>query len=278
MRWGFKCRYCGSLQTVARKAEGTDISFDDESPRPGLQNLATHLTKCKKKPGPGDDSEAGQGRVEGGEKFNLEASVKLMQSYMKEGLINPEIVATQKGFYRIFAAWILDESLPWTTGESPSLAALFKYLRVRFSLPTDTTVRNYLTHIFVELHETIVNELKVSSFGLGNNFLTYQRSQSVKSKISYATDTWTTKQMVHSFACTLACFIDDDWRLIERVVDFRPLESKDHEGINAAKVFVQGGRERGSLNKMSTRLSRYSISSLSSYLPVNPALHEPDDR
>lgn len=57
--------------------------------------------------------------------------------------------------------------------------------------------------------------------------------------------------MVFSFACTVAFFVDDDWNLIERVVDFRPLDSKDHEGINAAKAFMQGARERGGLNKIS---------------------------
>lgn len=57
--------------------------------------------------------------------------------------------------------------------------------------------------------------------------------------------------MVHSFSGVTAFYIDNEWRLVERVVDFRPLESKDHEGINAAKAFIQGARSRGSLNKMS---------------------------
>lgn len=86
----------------------------------------------------------------------------MMEDFLKEGEMNPEIVPTQSGFYRLFAAWILDESLPWTMGESPSLQALYKYLKVRFLLPSDTTVRNHLARIFNELHGKIVWELSVS--------------------------------------------------------------------------------------------------------------------
>lgn len=58
-------------------------------------------------------------------------------------------------------------------------------------------------------------------------------------------------QMVYSFFCTLTFFIHNDWTLIENIVDFWLLESKDHKDENAVKVFTKGGREQGSLNKMS---------------------------
>ncbi|THU83217.1 hypothetical protein K435DRAFT_620156, partial [Dendrothele bispora CBS 962.96] len=113
-----------------------------------------------------------------------------------------------QGFLHLFTSWILDEDLPWTTGKSPSLALLFKYLKANMVLLSDTTVHNQLAKIFAELH-----------------------GKSVKSKIAYATDTWTTKQMVYTFACTIASFIDDDWNIIEQVVDFKPLDDKEHEGL-----------------------------------------------
>lgn len=75
--------------------------------------------------------------------------------------------------------------------------------------------------------------------------------QAVKSKIAYSTDTWTTSQMVYTFAGTIASFIDDDWQLIERLIDFRHLLDDEHEGVNAAKAFMDSGSKRGSLNKMS---------------------------
>jgi hypothetical protein len=84
-----------------------------------------------------------------------------MNQYLKAGELNPEVIPTQKGFLRLFSAWILDESLPWTMGEAPSLHLLFKYLKIRFQLPSDTTVRNQLARIFLELHGKLVREFAV---------------------------------------------------------------------------------------------------------------------
>lgn len=85
-----------------------------------------------------------------------------MEAYLKEGVLNPAVVPTQKGFLRLFGAWILDEDLPFTTGEAPSLDRLFRYMKVNFVLPSDTTVRNVLAEIFAELHGKVVRELAVS--------------------------------------------------------------------------------------------------------------------
>lgn len=154
-----------SKQHVKRAVTGKDITFEDETTLPKLNNLASHLLSaaCKKKQeekdgylNDGDDEKADV------DALNLKYSAKLMASYLAEGELNPAVVATQKGFYRMFAAWILDESLPWTTGEAPSLAMLFRYLKVQFQLPTDTTVRNYLEIIFAELHAKVVREFSVS--------------------------------------------------------------------------------------------------------------------
>ena len=84
-----------------------------------------------------------------------------MREYLRNGELNRAIEATQTGFLRLFAAWILDESLPWTTGEAPSLKLLFQYLKVKFILPSDTTIRNELGRIFAELHEKVVREFAV---------------------------------------------------------------------------------------------------------------------
>ncbi|KAI0363188.1 hypothetical protein BV20DRAFT_921329, partial [Pilatotrama ljubarskyi] len=112
-----------------------------------------------------------------------------------------------KGFYRVFAAWILDDNLPFTMGESPSLARLFQYLKVKFILPSDTTVRNVLAQIFAEMHGKVVHELAVR----------------VRIHVFVI-------QMVFTFAGTLAHFIDDDWKLVERLVDFYHVQDDEHKG------------------------------------------------
>lgn len=57
--------------------------------------------------------------------------------------------------------------------------------------------------------------------------------------------------MTYTFACTMASFIDEDWNLVERVIDFKALEEKEHEGFYAARALVQGAWGIGSFNKMS---------------------------
>lgn len=69
--------------------------------------------------------------------------------------------------------------------------------------------------------------------------------------MAYATDTWTNPQMVYTFACTLGSFIDDDWNLIEQVVDFAPLQDQEHKGHHAAHAFVKGAASRGGMDKIS---------------------------
>jgi len=70
-----------------------------------------------------------------------------MEEFLLEGKLNPKIELTHAGFLKLFAAWILEQDLPFTTGEVPSLKMLFQYLEVKYQLPTDTTVRNTLAHI-----------------------------------------------------------------------------------------------------------------------------------
>ena len=56
--------------------------------------------------------------------------------------------------------------------------------------------------------------------------------------------------MIFTFAGTIANWIDDDWRIVERMVNFYHIQDKDHEGEWAAKAFVNTAAERGGLNKM----------------------------
>jgi hypothetical protein len=56
--------------------------------------------------------------------------------------------------------------------------------------------------------------------------------------------------MVFTFAGTMATFIDDDWKLVERLVDFYHIQDKEHEGQYAAKGFVKSAAARGGLDKI----------------------------
>lgn len=178
-RWQFKCKQCEwyvlcafqlpspqnllfsnrSVRTVERTLKGKDADFKNEPTLPKLSNLATHLTTCKGKVEEADtDGEGGKTDL----KFNHQRSLDFMADYLRAGDLNPAIEPTQEGFYRLFAAWILDESLPWTMGEAPTLSLLFRYARIHFKTPSDTTVRTYLSKIYEELHAKVVKEIAVS--------------------------------------------------------------------------------------------------------------------
>ena len=86
-----------------------------------------------------------------------------MESFLEEGKLNPKVYPTKKGFLKHFAAWLIEEDLPFTTGEVPGIHRLFNYLDVTYQLPSDTTVRNVLAKIYIELHGEVVCKLSVSS-------------------------------------------------------------------------------------------------------------------
>ncbi|KAJ7691056.1 hypothetical protein B0H14DRAFT_2251304, partial [Mycena olivaceomarginata] len=115
---------------------------EDEKPQPNLGNLATHVRTKH-----GDDTEIPSS--EPGFTCEIsEASAKIMEkNYLREGKLNPALNPTQIGFNRVFAAWIIEDDLAFTTGESPGIQRLFDYIGSRFGLPSDTTVRNTLANL-----------------------------------------------------------------------------------------------------------------------------------
>ncbi|KAF8327514.1 hypothetical protein F5887DRAFT_898654, partial [Amanita rubescens] len=136
-RWSFKCKYCDVCVTVPR-TQGKE-SFDAESPKPPLGNCATHIRKKH----PNAESDAAKVMTNNGTVGMPAASVKLMADFLKEGKLNPEHVPTQKGFLKVFAAWVTEDDLPFTTGESPGLQ-----------------LRNQITRIFGEMRDRVKAEMK----------------------------------------------------------------------------------------------------------------------
>lgn len=49
------------------------------------------------------------------------ASAKLMGHYLEKGLLNSKNFPMKKGFLKHFAAWLLKDNLPFTTGETPGI-------------------------------------------------------------------------------------------------------------------------------------------------------------
>lgn len=165
---------------------------------------------------------------------------------------NPSWPNTQQSLNILFSAWVIDANLVFTTGQSPLLRIIFRFINSMFTLPSDTTVRKMVSEIFRKLHGVVVRELTVgipSYFRYMGPTDHLSHMQGLKGRISYAHDTWTTRQMTHSYSGVVAFFIDDDWKLVQRMVDFKVLDQNDHQGAYAAISFVNSAASRGGLDK-----------------------------
>ncbi|KAG2757098.1 hypothetical protein P692DRAFT_20764764, partial [Suillus brevipes Sb2] len=136
-RWLFKCRYCDATRSVPRTASCKD--FDDEKPQPRLGNLSTHThhahaDKWETLP---DNSNIDSTVIT--QKGSAAVSAKIMDAYLANG--TKPMFPTKEGFLRHFVAWVIEDDLPWTTGETPGIIRLFRFAEVRWELPSDTTVR-----------------------------------------------------------------------------------------------------------------------------------------
>jgi hypothetical protein len=107
-----------------------DLRFKDEPNKPRLGNLATHtkehanlIARQEAEKNGQEGGREGQRSENGGltstnsshTGFML-ASAKLMEKYVQDGLLNPRVEPTQSGFSRLFAAWLIEQDLPFTTG------------------------------------------------------------------------------------------------------------------------------------------------------------------
>ena len=61
--------------------------------------------------------------------------------------------------------------------------------------------------------------------------------------------------MVYTFACTIGTFINEDWEIIERVIDFKVLDEDEHKGLYAGKAFADSASGIGGFNKISPGLA-----------------------
>ncbi|KAF6762923.1 hypothetical protein DFP72DRAFT_747468, partial [Ephemerocybe angulata] len=177
LRWSFKCKHCSAIRTFPRTVDGPNVKWEDEPTKPRTSNLTAHLRTeykeyAKKKAAIAEAAE-GDAPLEG--EYNLPVVRDLMAEFLKKGELNPAVNPTWKGFLKLFALWILDDDLPWTTGESPMLRDLFKYLHINHKLPSDTTLGIHFMALTMdnattndEIFKNVARYL-VSIYGTGNH-------------------------------------------------------------------------------------------------------------
>ncbi|KAF8181168.1 hypothetical protein K438DRAFT_1841322, partial [Mycena galopus ATCC 62051] len=193
LHWEFKCKHYTrkvfiSLSFTVERTRDTD-KFDKEPKHPPLGNLRTHLNNH------GDDLSVPGAAAELGDLREAHGSLS------HQGRLRPGSNPTQKGFIKVFSVWILEDGLLFTTGETVELLS-------------DTTIRNTLAKIYLEMFEKLKTDLKV-----------------------WIVDT--TRSMMFTFSGTIGSWITEDRELVERVLDFRPIEDNEHEGAFAAAAMAK---------------------------------------
>ena len=56
------------------------------------------------------------------------ASVRVIQGFLEAGKLNLQKNPTQHGFLCLFTAWLIEDDLPFTIGESLALKRLYEYM------------------------------------------------------------------------------------------------------------------------------------------------------
>jgi hypothetical protein len=141
------------------------VTFEDETHKPNLGNLGTHTKEKHPEAIASEEVPPADRPAKVNHGYN-DASTALMAEYLEEGRLNPTIEPDETGFRRYFTAWIIDQDLPFTTGEAALLHNLFKYLCIKFHLPSNTTVCNMLEELHNNLHSTIIKESTVHTHEL----------------------------------------------------------------------------------------------------------------
>ncbi|GMI77349.1 DAYSLEEPER [Hibiscus trionum] len=110
---------------------------------------------------------------------------------------------------------VVDE-LPFAFVEREGFIEFCQTINPLFSVPSRTTATRDCYALFIEQR----NQLKYSF-------------KSLNSRVSLTTDTWTSSQNL-SYMCLPAHFIDDDWNLHKRIINFCPVAGHSGQLIGRA--------------------------------------------
>jgi hypothetical protein len=97
--------------------------FGDQKPAPPLGNLVSHLKRDHNGVPVPADVRPSEVREIG------TASAKIMEDFLLEGKLNSAINTTQKNFLKIFTAWIIEDDLAFTTGETDGMNYWSPFIR-----------------------------------------------------------------------------------------------------------------------------------------------------
>ncbi|KAH1081637.1 hypothetical protein J1N35_021398 [Gossypium stocksii] len=166
----------------------------------GARSLKYHIGSCKKNPSNVVDTSQGQlvlprKGVEGGE------------GHLSTWRFDQE--ACRKGLAKMI---VIDE-LPFKFVESEGLKKFMSMACPRFHIPSRTTMTRDVYQLYLDERVKIKQLLRSSC-----------------SRVCLTTDTWTSLQRVN-YLCITAHFIDNDWKLNKKILNFCPISNHKGESI-----------------------------------------------
>ncbi|KAL1161664.1 hypothetical protein V6Z11_A07G151000 [Gossypium hirsutum] len=173
--------------------------------RNGTGSLKYHIGACKKNPSNVVDTSQGQlvlprKGVEGGE------------GHLSTWRFD------QEACRKLLAQMIVIDELPFKFVESEGFKKFMFVACPRFHIPSRTTMTKDVYKLYLDERVKIKQLLKSSC-----------------SRVCLATDTWTSLQRVN-YLCITAHFIDNDWKLNKKILNFCPISS--HKGESIGMLFT----------------------------------------
>ncbi|KAK7007198.1 eukaryotic translation initiation factor 3 [Favolaschia claudopus] len=153
------------------------------------------------------------------------------------------------------SAKLMEEFLSVHDGRDVRNQASVSIPQMQVCPSSDTLVRNTLARIFIDMLGRLNADLEM-----------------VKSQMAVSTDTWTTRSMMFTFAGTIGSWITEAWELVERVLDFHPIEDKEHKREFAAIGLATRLSELGVLEKISDVLIPYLLAVVMDNVSANDCL------
>ncbi|GAB4833632.1 hypothetical protein Ancab_039952 [Ancistrocladus abbreviatus] len=194
------CNYCGKVFQCIPKKNGTST-------------LRAHLKSCKKIPlNARNNPMKYQAQLTSEGVRQDEATNKKMENLSLWKF-------DQDAIRKALAYMIVVDGLPFKFVEALGFRHLCAQMQPHFQVPSRTTVARDCYTIFVDERMKVKNFLKSNC-----------------RRVCLTTDTWTSLQGIN-YICLTAHFIDNDWKLQKRILNFCPISS--HRGEAIGKIIEQ---------------------------------------
>lgn len=201
-----KCNYCGAL-----------ISCGSSN---GTNAMNRHTAKCKKGPFFIDKSQT---------ILDFESRTNVNTDGTVETVSIPRFWHFDQGEVRsALAQMIIIDELPFSFVEREGFRKFCKIGIPKFDIPSRSTITRDCYALFIEKRKNLKNYF-----------------DKLSSRVCLTTDTWTSGQNL-SYMCLTAHFIDDNWKLHKRIINFCPIAGHSGEliGRGVEKCLLEWGIKR----------------------------------